>query len=166
MNFCVAILILKMEENTWHFQYIMLYYFKKCENTTEMQKKKICAVYGEGAVTDQMCQKWFAKFSVRALSLNDFPRSGRWVEVDSDQIKTLIENNQNYTTQEIADILKISKSIKLLVKKKNVSFILQKKQTNLLANPTVSPSSEGLTGHGSLKSVEEWTTGGEHPCPG
>ena len=25
-------------------------------------KKKICAVYGEGAVTDQMCQKWFAKF--------------------------------------------------------------------------------------------------------
>ena len=24
--------------------------------------KKICAVYGEGAVTDQMCQKWFAKF--------------------------------------------------------------------------------------------------------
>ena len=26
------------------------------------QKKKICAVYGEGAVTDRTCQKWFAKF--------------------------------------------------------------------------------------------------------
>ena len=25
-------------------------------------KKKICAVYGEGAVTDQTCQKWFVKF--------------------------------------------------------------------------------------------------------
>ena len=25
-------------------------------------KRKICAVYGEGAVTYQMCQKWFAKF--------------------------------------------------------------------------------------------------------
>ena len=25
-------------------------------------KKKIFAVYGEGAVTDQMCQKWFASF--------------------------------------------------------------------------------------------------------
>ena len=24
--------------------------------------KSICAVYGEGSVTDQMCQKWFAKF--------------------------------------------------------------------------------------------------------
>ena len=50
-----------MEENT-HFQHIiMLYYFKKGKKTAEMQKM-ICAVYGEGAVTDQMCQKWFAKF--------------------------------------------------------------------------------------------------------
>ena len=39
----------------------MLYYFKKGKNTTEMQKK-ICAVYGEGAVTDWMCQKEFVKF--------------------------------------------------------------------------------------------------------
>ena len=25
-------------------------------------QKKICAVYRESAVIDQMCQKWFAKF--------------------------------------------------------------------------------------------------------
>ena len=49
-----------MEENT-HFQHIMPHYFKKGKNATEMQKK-ICIVYGEGAVTDQTCQKWFAKF--------------------------------------------------------------------------------------------------------
>ena len=57
--FCVAILILKMEEDTQHFWHIILCYFKKGKNTTEMQKKKICAVYGEGAVTDKTCQKWF-----------------------------------------------------------------------------------------------------------
>ena len=56
MNICVAILILKMERNKQHFQDIVLYYFKKGKNTTEMQKK-ICAVYGEGAVTDQTFQK-------------------------------------------------------------------------------------------------------------
>ena len=39
----------------------MLYYLKEGTNVTEMQKK-ICAVYGEGAVTDRTCQKWFAKF--------------------------------------------------------------------------------------------------------
>ena len=49
MNFYGAILILKVEDMQ-HFQSIMLYYFKKGKNVTEMQKK-MCAVYGEGAVT-------------------------------------------------------------------------------------------------------------------
>ena len=109
VNFCVAILILKMEEKKQHFRHIMLYYFKKGKNGTEMQKK-ICAVYGESAVTDQTCQKWFAKLRAGDFLLNDAPRSGRPVEVDSDQVKTFTENNQHYTTWEIADILKISKS--------------------------------------------------------
>ena len=61
-------------------------------------------------MTDETCQKWSAKFCAGDFSLDDAPRSGRPVEVDSDQIETLIENNQRYTTQEIADILKISKS--------------------------------------------------------
>ena len=31
--------------------------------TTDKQKEKIIyAAYGEGAMTDRMCQKWFAKF--------------------------------------------------------------------------------------------------------
>ena len=34
-----------------HFWHIMLYYFKKAKNTTETQEK-ICAEYGEGALTD------------------------------------------------------------------------------------------------------------------
>ena len=72
MNLCVAILILKMEETTQHFQHIMLYYFKKGKTTTEMQKK-ICAVYREGAVTDRTCQKWFAKFHAGDFLLNDAP---------------------------------------------------------------------------------------------
>ena len=38
VNFCAAILILKMEDDTQHFQYIMLYYFKKGIKATEMQK--------------------------------------------------------------------------------------------------------------------------------
>ena len=79
----------------------MLYYFKKDKSTTKMPKKKkkrICAVYGEGAVTDQTCQKWFVKFCARDFLLGDAPRLGRPVEVDSDQIKTLNKNNQHYTT--------------------------------------------------------------------
>ena len=112
VNFCVAILILKTDENTQH---IRLSYFKNDKIATEM-KKKICTVYGEGTVTDQMCQKWFEKFHATDFLLDDAPQSGGPVEVDSDQIKTLIESNKCYITWDIADILKISKSIMLLVK--------------------------------------------------
>ena len=34
-------------------------------------QKKVCAVYGGGSVTDQMCQKWFAKCQARDFWLDD-----------------------------------------------------------------------------------------------
>ena len=70
-----------------------------------------CVVYGESSMTDQMCQKWFVKFHGGDFLLNDAPWSGRPVEVDSEQIKTLIENNSHYTMWELANILKTSRSI-------------------------------------------------------
>ena len=95
-----------------------------------------------------MCQKWFVKFCAGDFLLDDAPWSGGPVEVDSDQIEALIENNQHYTMQEIVDILKISKSIKLLVKMKDTSFILWKKLNGPFGQPNrIFPSSNlhGIT---------------------
>ena len=61
-------------------------------------------------MTDWLCQKHLAKFRPGDFSLDDASQLDRLVEIDSDQIETLIESNQRYTMQEIADILKISKS--------------------------------------------------------
>ena len=105
VNFCIAILILKMEEKS-NISGILCFIILRKVKT----QKKICAVYGAGAVTDQTCQKWFAKFRAGDFSLDVAPQSGRPVEVHSDQIETLIENDQRYTTREIANLLKISKS--------------------------------------------------------
>ena len=101
MNFHVAILILKMEENMQYFWHIMLYYFKKGKNTIKMHENY--AMGGEGAVIDWMCQKWFTNFCAREFSLDNAPQLGRPVEVDSNQIETLIENNQHYNNQHIGD---------------------------------------------------------------
>ena len=114
----------------------MLYYFKKGKNITEMQKK-ICAVYGEGAVTAQICQKYSVKFYAGDFSLDNAPQSGGPVEVDSHQIKELTGNNQPSTTWEIANTLKISKLIKLLVKVKNVSYILLEKLNRFFGQPNI-----------------------------
>ena len=92
-------------------------------------------MYGEGPVTDRMCQKWFVKFRAGDFSLNGAPSSGTPAEVYSNHIETLIENSQHYARGEIADMLKISKSIKLLVKMKNVSFTLWKNLNGLFGQP-------------------------------
>ena len=82
MDFCVAVLILKMEENKQHFQHIMLCYFKKGKNATAVQRK-IGAVCGEGAVTDRTCPKWFVKVRAGDFMPDDAPRS-------VDQLKLIV----------------------------------------------------------------------------
>ena len=89
------------------------------------RKEKIYAVCGEGAVTDQKCQNWSVKFHAGDVSLDDAPQSGRPVEVDSNQIETLIESSQRFTMQEGADKLKISKTMKLLVKMKTCVYFME-----------------------------------------
>ena len=103
MHFCVAILILKMEENILG----MLCFIISRKVKMQLKHKKICTMYGEGGVTDQ---KWFAKFHSEFFSLDNVVPLGRSVEVDSDKIRTFIENNQCNTMWEEGDILKVSKS--------------------------------------------------------
>ena len=113
MNFCVAILILKMEEKKQRFWHSTLYYFKKGKNTTETQKKK---------------KKRYAQCMEKVLWLIEHVKSGlqsflleiscrMMLHGQVDQLKLIvikskkiIEDNQRYTMWEIADILKISKS--------------------------------------------------------
>ena len=78
-------------------------------------------------MTGQTCQEWFAKFRAGDFSLDDALWSGRPVEVDSNQIKILIEKNQCFTMWEIANIFQIYKSIKLLVKIRKCVFDFMEK---------------------------------------
>ena len=81
----------------------------KLKSQSKPKRKKDLSVHGDGAVTDWMCQKWFVKFCAWDFSLDDALWLGRPVEVDSEQVKTLIKNNWCYTMREIAYILKIFK---------------------------------------------------------
>ena len=82
-----------------------------------------------------------AKFRAGGFSLDDAPQLGNLAEVDSDQIETLIENNQCPTMREIADTRNISKSIQLLVKMKNVSYFTEKNLNELFGPPNISTNS-------------------------
>ena len=80
-----------MGENKQHFWHTTFIISRKVK--TQLNCKKICVVCGEGAVADQTCQKWFTQFRTGDISLDNASQLSRPVEVDSDQIETLIENN-------------------------------------------------------------------------
>lgn len=96
-----------MEQNKQYFRCLMLFYFRKGKNATQA-KKKICAVYGDDAVSERVCQNWFAKFRAGDTTCEDGERLGRPLVADDNQIRTLIENNHHYTTREIAEIINVS----------------------------------------------------------
>ena len=108
--------MLKMEETMQHFQHIMLCYFKKGKTATETQKR----------------------FMQYVDSLDNAPQSGRPVEVDIDQIETLIETSQtlyhvvgdNQHTQNNQVNKVIGEN------EKCVFHFTKKNQMNFLANPT------------------------------
>lgn len=104
--FCGFGIILKMYNQNEHFRHIMLFYFKKGKSAAQTCNK-ICAVYGEDAVKERVCQKWFARFCSGNFSIQDASRSER---PRSTATKVLVDTNQRYTTSEIADVLQISKS--------------------------------------------------------
>ena len=95
-----------MSENKVHFRHILLYYFKKGKRAAEAHRK-ICGVYGDDALTERAAQKWFAKFRSGDTSLEDGPRNGRPTEVDSNDIKALVEQDRTLKVREIAETLKI-----------------------------------------------------------
>jgi len=63
----------------------MLFYFRKRKNATQT-RKKICAVYGEDAVSKRVCQNWFAKFRVGDTTCEDRERSGRSLVIDDEKV--------------------------------------------------------------------------------
>ena len=81
-----------------HFWHIVLYDFKKGKNATEKHTKNICAVYGEGAVTGQLCQKWFEKFGTGGFSLNGALWSVLKLKLIAVKLRQYVEKNHCFTT--------------------------------------------------------------------
>jgi len=75
----------------------MLFYFRESKNASQTQKK-ICAVYGESAVDNSTCHKWFRKFRENNFNVSD-ARSERPAETDSNEILALIESDRHRTRE-------------------------------------------------------------------
>ena len=128
----VAILILKMEENTQHFWHIMLYCFKKGKNTTET-RKKMRAVYGEGAVTEHV-ESGLWSF---VLEISCWTMLHGWV----DKLKLIAIKRTHWEQSVLYQIGDRQHTQNIQINKvigdneKNLSFILWEKKPRLFGQP-------------------------------
>ena len=95
-----------MECKNEHFRHILLFYFRKGNNTAQAAKK-LRDMYGEEAWKDRQCSNWFDKFRSREFLFKEEQRSGRPNKVDDGPIKVIIESDRHVTVREIEEILKI-----------------------------------------------------------
>lgn len=95
-----------MSENKEEIRYILKFYFKKGKNASHAAKK-ICEVYGEGAVSDRTAREWFARFRSGNFDVKDAPRSGRPIVENIDEIMQKVEQDRHISSVCIAKELNI-----------------------------------------------------------
>ena len=55
--------------------------------------RRICAAFGQSVIYESTGQLWFSGFKYENYSLEDEPRSGRFSEVDDEQLRSVVETD-------------------------------------------------------------------------
>ena len=74
------------------FRLCLLYEFH-LGHTAAHAHKNLCVVFGDLCASECTCRNWFAKFKSEDFSLDDEPRSGRPVVLDSEMLLELVKSD-------------------------------------------------------------------------
>lgn len=84
-----------------HLRACILYEFRLGTSAAEIHRR-LCAAFGPTVISKTTVYDWLQRFQDGNESLEDFPRSGRPVELDDDELRALVESNPRLTTREMA----------------------------------------------------------------
>lgn len=91
--------------------YLVVFLLKKGSNATQVSKKQFVMYETR---TKMLHRNASAKNGLQnfvlVISMLKEPRSGRPVEIDSDEMKALVDENRRYATRDVAKISNVSKS--------------------------------------------------------
>ena len=85
-------------------QEVLLHYFNKKKTAAESHRILV-EVYGEHALADRTCQKWFARFKSRDFGLEDEECPGQPKKFENEGLKALLDDDCCQTQEELAESL-------------------------------------------------------------
>lgn len=86
---------------------VLLHYFNMKKTAAESHRILV-DVYGEHALAERSCQKWFSRFKSGDFCLEDQERPGQPKKFADEQLDALLEEDCTQTQEELAESLGVS----------------------------------------------------------
>ena len=81
---------------------VLLHYFNMKKTAAESHRILV-EVYGEHALAERTCQKWFARFKSGDVGLEDEKRPGQPKKFENEELEALLDEDCCQTQEELAE---------------------------------------------------------------
>ena len=88
---------------------VLFHYFNMKQNAAESHRILV-EVYGEHALPERACQKWFARFKSGDFGLDDEERPGQTKKFEDEELKALLNEDCCQTQEELAVSLGVTQA--------------------------------------------------------
>ena len=92
-------MISSFEPKKRHLRELLIYFFNLKESAVEANRLLI-ETYGEAALSERSCRKWFQKFKNDEFDIDDKERSGRSKVYEDAELGTLLDQESCQTQEE------------------------------------------------------------------
>ena len=86
---------------------ILLHYFNMKKKAAESHRILV-EVYGDHALAERTCQKWFARFKSGNFDLEDEERPGEPKKFENEELEALLDEDPSQTQEELANTLGVA----------------------------------------------------------
>lgn len=90
-----------------HLRELLLYFYKIKKNAAESHRLLVNA-YGDHALSEASCRKWFQRFQSGDFDVTDKERSGRPKKFEDEELETLLQDDPCQTLEQLSESLNVA----------------------------------------------------------